>query len=68
MMNRMDKHDAPEGFVAVDSVRGCNGCHFDNGEGFGRCPLPSNAPSCSGWHRKDEQEVIFIKKVKSWKK
>lgn len=62
MMNKIDKHDAPEGFVAVDCVRGCGGCYFDNGEGFGRCLLPSNAPSCSNPYRKDKQEVMFIKK------
>lgn len=61
-MNRIDRYDAPEGFVAVDSVRGCGGCYFNNGEGYGKCNVPSNAPSCSFQHRKDEQDVIFIEK------
>lgn len=27
-LSKVDKHDAPEGFVAVCSVRVCNGCYF----------------------------------------
>ena len=55
---KINKHDAPDGYIAVDS-RGytCLGCAFDY---LGRCNNKDREKyPCSLLFRKDENDVVF---------
>lgn len=53
----IDPNEAPEGFVAVDVKRSCEGCSFVDTS----CP----SISCLRSSRKDGESVIFIPREKS---
>jgi len=55
----INPNEAPEGFVAVEETRGCNGCAFDHDNP--RCLTAS----CSSTNRTDKTNVIFIPREKS---
>ncbi len=60
---KLDKGEAPEGFYATPTVRGCQGCAFDSRvspEEPGGC---GRYKECFGSHRRDGRSVIFKKKA-----
>lgn len=59
----VDKHDAPKGYIAVESTTvGCEGCAFDTKAGCTTDHL------CAAENRKDRHSVIFVKKKKKSKR
>ena len=58
---KVNSNEAPEGYVAVYQGNNlCAGCGFYSGQ-YG-CNQFNTEVSCMAGHRKDKQEVIFVKK------
>ena len=56
---KVNSNEAPEGYVAVKQFDNlCAGCGFYSGQ----CNQFNTEVSCMAGHRKDKQEVIFVKK------
>ncbi len=57
-LSKVDKHDAPEGFVAVESYEGCLNCYF---QGIHPCPRNKHAElNGISENRIDKCNVVFI--------
>ena len=56
-MNKLNPHDAPEGYIAVKATMLCGGCKFKKKD-CGSLPELNCCPS----DRNDNQIVIFKKK------
>ncbi len=60
-LSKVDKHDAPEGFVAVESYEGCLNCYFQGIQQDGPCPRNKHAElNCISENRIDKCDVVFI--------
>lgn len=51
----IDENEAPDGFKAIDSSKGCLGCFFRRD-----LKCQRSIADCLGSNRKDGQDVIFV--------
>lgn len=60
-LSKVDKHDAPEGFVAVESYEGCLDCYFQGIQQAAPCPRNEHGGlNCISENRIDKCDVVFI--------
>lgn len=60
-MNKVNKNEAPEGYVAKEEVlASCKGCSFYSE--FDGCTVPVSQRFCFPDRRKDNRHVIFVRK------
>ena len=59
--SKVDKHDAPEGFVAAESNYGCLDCYFQGIRQDSSCPRNKYGMlNCISENRIDKCDVVFI--------
>ena len=60
----VDSNEAPEGYMAVESIKGCTGCAFYEKSGNEHCTITTGVKNngCNFFCRHDHSEAIFIKK------
>ena len=61
-LSKVDKHEAPKGFVAVESNSGCLDCYFQGIQQDSSCPRNKHGETyCFSENRIDKCDVVFIK-------